>query len=854
MATLDEEFDALPEAPAAPTPAAKTLDEEFDALPEAPAMAPSAAPVVEEEPGIIEGLGRGLIAGFPGGKAAVAGLESAFSPKTYEESRQEVEKRFAKTKEGAPVSFGTGQFGSLLGGGRIAGKLGEAVLRTTIPVVAEAAPVALTNLQKAGRYLLEQAGQAPVNYAQAREAGATPGESLAAAGVGAAVPAVARGFERGGARLATKTAEAVKDSGIATRALSMVPRIAGRALQATPTAALVAAPLAGALTAESPAEATTASLTTLLGASGATAASLGKGFETLRKPLAGRIARAETQVLEKGVRAPVSSAQQVLTSAEMAQARDVESASIQAMKDRMGVERKIEDLRESLARKGDQVAVKERMQLQRQIEQEQGKLPELAAKEVAVREKRANNDLFKAVKLANKTEARVAQLEALGGREDAKLASSLRKLEAEKGDVEASVRARIAQKHGEVFGRLTDIDRGNEMVQRIEQSVLEQRPLDPEFQDMFKYLLEKRKEWTEPAFAVIREYMADPQGYVQSEVQKALAGVEGKQADLLKRAEARVASAPNYREMAQAEAQRAQVSQLTPEQHAALAKRFGLQLSDNDLAIPYSLVFETERPVGRFVAADTRLPVGQGVTPAFQQQIARIVDLEKRLAEARGTAVSPELERELAIERAKLERRKSEDVLAERRAVPSAATEAQRKAAAGLEAAGPQSVWDFVPASPEEQRQVELALQQGQRVVEGLEPSVRILGEKAERPLANVGPVAATLGLLASEGARFNPNTLKVSGGWLRGVLANKMTDPANAREFLSTVEMGKEYRDAAAANVLLKRFDEVLRQGFEGSEKWRKLAEKTGLLSTMLQAIREDARVRDSMANVAAP
>jgi hypothetical protein len=80
-------------------------------------------------------------------------------------------------------------------------------------------------------------------------------------------------------------------------------------------------------------------------------------------------------------------------------------------------------------------------------------------------------------------------------------------------------------------------------------------------------------------------------------------------------------------------------------------------------------------------------------------------------------------------------------------------------------------------------------------------------------------------------------------------VLANKLTDPANAREFLSTVEMGKEYRDAAGASVLLERFDEVLRQGFEGSEKWRKLAEKTGIVSSMLQAIREDARVRDAMA-----
>ena len=834
MATDEFGAEDLPEA------------DEFGAedLPAAPAPA---AP--DEDLGALSGLGRGLIDWTPGGKAALAGVEATFSPKTYEETRREVEERFAKTKEAQPIRYGVGQFASMLGVGRIAGKLGEAALRTAVPVVAEAAPVALTNLQKAGRYLLEQAGQAPVNYAQAREAGATPGESLTAAGIGAAVPAVARGFERGGAGLATKIAEAVKDSGIATRALSMVPRVTGRAIQAAPTAALVAAPLAGAVTAENPAEATTSSLATLLGGVGLTSAAAGKTFQTLRKPLAGRIARAETQVLEKGVRAPVAAAQQVLTSAETAQAREVEAASIRAIKDRMGVERKIEDLRESLARKGDQVAVKERMQLQRQIEQAQEQLPEFAAKEVAAREKRANNDLFTAVKLANKTEARAAQLEALGGREDAKLASDLRKLEAEKGDIEASVRARIAQKHGEVFGRLTDIDRGNEMVQRLEQAVLEQRPLDPEFQDMFKYLLGKRKEWTEPAFAVIREYMADPQGYVRSEVQKALAGVEGRQSALLNQAEARVASAPNYREMAQAEAQRAEVSQLTPEQHAVLAKRFGLQLSDVDLAMPYSLKFETERPVGRFVAADTRIPVGRGVTPAYEQQVAKIADLEQRLAQARGTAISPELERELAVERAKLERRQAEDVGAERRAVPTAATEAQRKAAAGLEAAGPQPVRDFVPATPEEQRQVDLALAQGQRTVEGLEPGVRVPGEKAERPLGNVGPVAATLGLLASEGARFNPNTLKVSGGWLRGVLANKLTDPANAREFLSTVEMGKEYRDAAAANVLLKRFDDVLRQGFEGSEKWRKLAEKTSLVSSMLQAIREDARVRDAMA-----
>lgn len=824
-------------------------DEKTTALaePEWEDAAPTpAAPVAEEEPGVLAGLGRGLISAFPGGKAAVAGLESAFGPKTYEESRREVEERFAKTKEGAPVSFGTGQFASMLGGGRIAGKLGETALRAAIPAVEAAAPVALTNLQKAGRYLLEQAGQAPVTYAQAREAGATPGEALTAAGVGAAVPAVARGFEAGGAGLATKTAEAVKDSGIATRALSMVPRAAGRAIQAAPTAALVAAPLVGAVTAESPAEATTSSLATLLGAGGLTAATAGKTFQTLRKPLAGRAARAETQVLEKGVRAPVAAAREVLTSAELAQAREAESASIKATKDRLGIERKIEDLRENLAQKSSKASAEERVRLQRELGAAQEKATELAAKEVATKETEANADFHKAVKLANKTEARAAQLEALGGREDAKLAAELRKLEAEKEGIERKVRAGIAQRHGEVFGRLLDIDRANEV---LASTVEKREPLPSEWMDMLSGLQATRKEWTEPTFAVIREYQADPKGYVRREMQKALEGIEAKQAALLKRAESRVASAPNYRELAQAEAEKAQYSQLTPEQHAALAQRFGLQLSEDQLAMPYSLVFETERPRGRFVAADTRLPVGRGITPAYEQQITKVADLEQRLAQARGTTVAPELERELAVERAKLERRQAEDVAAERRAVPTAATEMQRRAAAGLEAAGPQPVRDFVPATPEEQRQVELALEQGRRTVEGLEPGVRVPGEKAERPLTNVGPVAATLGLLASEGARFNPNTLKVSGGWLRGVLANKLTDPANAREFLSTVEMGKEYRDAAAANVLLKRFDEVLRQGFEGSEKWRKLAEKTGPVATMLQAIREDAKVRDAMA-----
>ncbi len=858
MATLNDEFDALPDAPAA-----KSLNDEFDALPDvataspapaapAPAApAPVPAPVAatpaaapEEQPGTLAGLGRGLIAGFPGATTLLSAIE-AIGPKTRQEALRDIEARFAKTKEAEPVAYGAGQFGGMVGGAVAGGGLARSIGSKLAPALF--APAAeLTPLQQAGKFAITESVQAPLTYTQAREAGASPGEALLTAGAGAALPAVARGVEKTGASLAAKTAGAVKDSGLVMKALSMPVRAAGRAVQAAPTAALVGLPLASAISAESPAEATTAALTTALGAGGVTAAGLGKTFQTLRKPLSGRAARAETQVLEKQVRAPVAAAREALTAAETAQAREVEAASIKAKKDRMQVERKIEDLRESLARKGDQVAVKERMQIQRQIEQEQARLPELAAKEVALKEKTANDDFFTAVKIANKTEARAAQLEALGGREDARLASQLRKLESEKGDIEASVRARIAQKHGEVFGRLLDIDRADEV---LASTVAQRQPLPPEWIDMLAGLKATREEWTGPAFAVIREYQADPKGYVRREVQKALAGVEEKQAALLRQAEARVASAPNYRELAQAEAQRAQVSQLTPEQHAELAKRFGLQLSDEDLAMPYSLVYKSERPMGRFIAADTRLPAGRGVTPAYEQQLAKIATLEQRLAEARGTAVSPELERELAVERAKLERRQAEDVAVERRVVPSAATEAQRKAAAGLEAAGPQGVRDFVPATPEEQRQVELALQQGQRVVEGLEPGVRIPGEKAERPLANVGPVAATLGLLASEGARFNPNTLKVSGGWLRGVLANKLTDPANAREFLSTVEMGKEYRDAAAANVLLKRFDEVLRQGFEGSERWRKVAEKTGLVSSMLQAIREDARVRDAMA-----
>jgi hypothetical protein len=56
----------------------------------------------------LSGFGRGLIDWTPGGKAAVAGIEAAFSPKTYEESRREVEQRFAKTKEAQPIQYGAG--------------------------------------------------------------------------------------------------------------------------------------------------------------------------------------------------------------------------------------------------------------------------------------------------------------------------------------------------------------------------------------------------------------------------------------------------------------------------------------------------------------------------------------------------------------------------------------------------------------------------------------------------------------------------------------------------------------------------------------------------------------------------
>jgi hypothetical protein len=110
MATLDEEFDALPDAPSA-----KSLNDEFDALPDAPvAKAPEApAPKPVEKTGVLAGLGKGMVEGFPGGYGPniVAGIESVLpGGGTYEEELAKEKASLEKARAEAGVPFGVGEF------------------------------------------------------------------------------------------------------------------------------------------------------------------------------------------------------------------------------------------------------------------------------------------------------------------------------------------------------------------------------------------------------------------------------------------------------------------------------------------------------------------------------------------------------------------------------------------------------------------------------------------------------------------------------------------------------------------------------------------------------------------------
>jgi len=165
MATLNDEFDALPDAPSA-----KSLNNEFDALPDAPAVAaavtPAPAPMSFSEKMTslgresakaafepIQDIGRGLISGAPfdlGPKAAAA--IASVGDKTYEEALADERTKIAESKARSPYLFGGGElvseFGTLRGVGKGAAAVGETVAKPFV------APLAKKTAQLAGESAL----------------------------------------------------------------------------------------------------------------------------------------------------------------------------------------------------------------------------------------------------------------------------------------------------------------------------------------------------------------------------------------------------------------------------------------------------------------------------------------------------------------------------------------------------------------------------------------------------------------------------------------------------------------------------------------------------------------------------
>jgi hypothetical protein len=142
MATLDEEFDALPEAPASPAPAAKPLDEEFDALPEAPTAAPAPRP----ETPFLTAVGRSVAEAVP------------FAPQLTGVTEQGI----AEARKDRPLATAATRFGTTLGEYATAGRLGGAPGVGLLSAAQEASA-----LQREGKLDLKD----PTTYAKLAAAG-----------------------------------------------------------------------------------------------------------------------------------------------------------------------------------------------------------------------------------------------------------------------------------------------------------------------------------------------------------------------------------------------------------------------------------------------------------------------------------------------------------------------------------------------------------------------------------------------------------------------------------------------------------------------------------------------------------
>jgi hypothetical protein len=231
MATLNDEFDALPDAPVA-----KSLNDEFDALPDAPAVAaavtPAPAPMSFSEKMTslgresakaafepIQDIGRGLISGAPFdlGPKAVAALASV-GDKTYEEALTDERTKIAESKARSPYLFGGGElvseFGTLRGVGKGAASLGKAAGRV--------APVAKT--------VAELAAESAAMGAYGATEAAARGEDV---GTAALTTAALPGVGRFGGFLAQKALPAA-EAGLIEKGIRYP--LAGAAAVATPAA------------------------------------------------------------------------------------------------------------------------------------------------------------------------------------------------------------------------------------------------------------------------------------------------------------------------------------------------------------------------------------------------------------------------------------------------------------------------------------------------------------------------------------------------------------------------------------------------------------------------------------------
>lgn len=76
--------------------------------------------MVDESPSKLGSFARGVMSGVPGAETAVSGIESALTPKTYQESHQGLEDLKNKDWETNPVSYGAGKATGIVGTSLIA--------------------------------------------------------------------------------------------------------------------------------------------------------------------------------------------------------------------------------------------------------------------------------------------------------------------------------------------------------------------------------------------------------------------------------------------------------------------------------------------------------------------------------------------------------------------------------------------------------------------------------------------------------------------------------------------------------------------------------------------------------------